>query len=94
MSVYFVMLAQWSFSTLVFGALLLGLKLFFPRHLRPEVEGAYPKTELMKIGFSQAISSVLVNYALSGTRTAPYLVAILTNCSIPLQFIIGWVEWE
>lgn len=36
---------------------------------------------------TQAVSSTLVSYAMSGSRTPPYLQALLTNFNIPIQFV-------
>ena len=86
-SVFFILVAQWSIGTLFYGAILLVITIFKPGMIG-EVERNYPKKHFLIIGVTQGISSQLFNAAVSGTRTAPYLQAVLSNCNIPIQFII------
>ena len=57
-----------------------------------DTERTYPKRYIFFAGFSQSLSSLLINYSLSGTRTAPYLQAVLNNFNIPIQFVLRYEQ--
>ena len=86
-SVFFLMITQSSIATLTFGAALVFILVFQPGKIGA-TEREFPFKYFLIVGVSQGVSSVLFNFALSGTRTAPYLQAILANCTIPIQFVI------
>ena len=90
-SVFFVLVAQWLIATIFYGLILALILLFWPPKIT-EVEKTYPKKHFAIIGVSQGISSLLFNSAVSGTRTAPYLQAVLSNCTIPIQFVVRSVH--
>ena len=92
-SIIFVVVGQYGFSTIVFGIILLGIMLFSPGTIT-ERERNHPKKNFFIIGFAQGVSAILVNFALSGSRTAPYLQAILSNFGIPIQFIVRYVSFH
>ena len=54
----------------------------------------YSKWKFFIIGFSMALSSLLFNYSVSGSRTPPYLQAILSNLTVPVQFLIRYFTIE
>ena len=85
-SVYFLLVSQWGFVALVTGFLLLLLRFQCPGFIG-ETEKQFPMKYFLVIGFSMGLSSVLFNYSVSGSRTPPYLQAILGNCNIPIQFV-------
>ncbi len=86
-SVFFLIMMQAGVQTLVFGAVLLLILLFQPGRIGEE-ERTYPKSQFVLPGFAQGLSTVLFNYALSATRTALYLQAVLSNFNIPIQFSV------
>lgn len=83
---YFVL----SFSTILFfvimGISLLFIWVFQPNQLG-KTERNFPHSQLILPGFFNALNGFFIVFASSGTRTAPYLQAILSNIMIPL--IIG-----
>ena len=85
-SVCFLMVFQWGFCALAMGLFLLGIRIFKPSAIGP-VERNYPKKQFVYMGFAMGISSVMFNYSVSGSRTPPYIVGILGNFTIPIQFI-------
>ena len=86
-SPYFVVFGQWITITLVFGSCFLVMLIFFPHKIKEE-DRKFPKHQILITGVCQGISSILVNFGYSGTRTPPYLQAILANFNIPVQFFI------
>ena len=88
-SAYFNIFIQ-SFIPFVFWSVVLGVKMvFFPKSI-PTTDRRFPKRILMIPGTGQGICAMFINYSVSGARTAPYLQAVLTNCFIPIQFIVRW----
>ncbi len=87
---FFIIFGQWLVTSTLFGMLLIGMKIFTPNKIT-DTERNYPKKIFFIIGFSQGISSILFNFALSGSRSPPYLESLLTNFEIPVQFIIRYV---
>lgn len=67
----------------IFGTTLLFVRLFQPHRLG-ETERKFPHLQLFLVGLFDALNGVLVVFASSGSRTAPYLQAILGNFMIPL----------
>ena len=67
----------------IFGTTLLFIRLFQPHRLG-ETERSFPHSQLFLVGLFDALNGVLVVFAGSGSRTAPYLQAILGNFMIPL----------
>ena len=67
----------------IFGVTLLLIRVFQPYRLG-ETERRFPHSQLFLVGFFNALNGVLVVFASSGSRTAPYLQAILGNFMIPL----------
>ncbi len=82
----FVLIGQWGFTALGSGVLLLFLRCFTEQIT--DREFGFPKRRIFWIGFAQALSSVLMVYASSGTRTAPYLQGLLSACTVPIQFAV------
>src|SRR6218665_1261322 len=85
---YFAVLGQWTFSSLTLGFGLVLIRVFSPRRLRDDVERSYPKRQFALIGCSQGLASMFLAFAISGSRTPPYLQAILTNFGLPTQFVV------
>ena len=67
----------------IFGTALIFIRIFQPHRLG-ETERRFPHWNLFLIGLLDALNGVLVVFASSGSRTAPYLQAILGNFLIPL----------
>ena len=82
---HFIVFGQWGYSALVSGIILLCILICCPSNIT-KADRNFPKRIFFIIGFSQALSSLLMGYASSGTRVAPYLQAILGNFNIPVQF--------
>ena len=70
----------------IFGVTLLLIRVFQPNWLG-ETERRFPHSQLFLVGFFFTLNGVLVIFACSGSRTAPYLQAILGNFMIPLTMI-------
>jgi hypothetical protein len=83
---YFVLSFATIASLVIFGATLLFIRLFQPDQLG-EAERRFPHLQLFLAGFFNAMNGVFTVFASSGSRTAPYLQAILGNVMIP--FIIA-----
>ena len=83
---YLCPLLQALLSTITYGLCLIAVRLCWPHHIGAK-ETSYSQKRLVITGFSQAISNVLYNYCMSGSRTAPYLTALLGNFLVPIQFI-------
>ena len=83
---YFVL----SFSSLsfviIFGLGTLFLRIFSPKDLG-ETEKRFPHSLLLFVGLSNALNGALVVFASKGSRTPPYLQAILGNFMIPLTIL-------
>ena len=89
-NVIFLLVGQWGVSTLVVGVAL-GVVLILMPGTITNTERTYSKRYIFLSGFSQGISSILMNFAMSGARTAPYLQALLPNFNIPVQFLMRYV---
>ena len=84
---YFVVLMQGFVPFVFWSFALIFVKIFFPSQIT-EKEHNYPKWTFFVPGAFQAMSAVLINYSLSGTRTPPYLQAVLNNFTVPIQFLV------
>ena len=83
---YFVLsFASLSF-VIIFGLGTLFIKIFSPQALG-ETEKRFPHLLLFFVGFCHASSGALVVFASKGSRTPPYLQAILGNFLIPLTIL-------
>lgn len=82
---FFCVLIQALTNVIFWGVILVIVKLFFPQKIG-EQEKNYPMRLLVVTGISQTVSTTLINFSLSGTRTPPYLVSVLANFLVPLQF--------
>lgn len=71
----------------IFGVALICIRLFRPQ-LLGDAERNFPHSQLFLVGFFAALSGVLVVFASSGKRTAPYLQSILGNFMIPLTMAL------
>ena len=84
---YFVLsFASLSF-VLIFGLGTLFIKIFSPQDLG-ETEKRFPHLLLFLVGFCDSLNGALVVFASKGSRTPPYLQAILGNFMIPLTILI------
>ena len=70
----------------IFGTALIFIRIFQPHRLG-ETERRFPHWNLFLVGFFGALNGILVVFASSGSRTAPYLQAILGNFLIPLTIL-------
>ena len=87
--IYFVVsFASLSF-VIIFGLATLFLFLFVPGKIG-ETERNFPISLLAQVGICDALNGILVVFASSGTRTAPYLQAILGNFIIPLTILFRY----
>lgn len=83
---YFVLsFASLSF-VIVFGLGTLFTKIFSPQDLG-ETEKRFPHLLLFLVGLCDALNGALVVFASKGSRTPPYLQAILGNFMIPLTIL-------
>ena len=83
---YFVLsFASLSF-VIIFGLGTLLIRIFSP-HTFGETERHFPHRLLFLIGLCDALNGVLVVFASKGSRTPPYLQAILGNFLIPLTVL-------
>ena len=83
---YFVLsFASLSF-VIIFGLGTLFVKIFSPQHLG-ETEKRFPHLLLFLVGLCDALNGALVVFASKGSRTPPYLQAILGNFLIPLTIL-------
>ena len=70
----------------IFGTTLVFIRLFQPHRLG-ETERKFPHWNLFLVGLFDALNGVLIVFAGSGSRTAPYLQAIFRNFMIPLTIL-------
>src|SRR6218665_1817422 len=63
-------------------------RLFSPISLFLRSSSSDLKRQFALIGCSQGLSSMFMAFAISGSRTPPYLQAILTNFALPTQFVV------
>ena len=85
-----------SFSSIVFF-IIFGLGTMFIRVFSPkdigDTEERFPHLLLFLVGFCDALNGVLILFACKGSRTPPYLQAILGNFLIPLTVLFRWVRF-
>lgn len=86
-NVIFLVVGQWSFSCAVFGVTLVAIFIISPGKITDN-DRNYPKKNFFIIGFAQGLSSLIISFAVTGKKTAPFLQAILSNYWIPIQFIM------
>ena len=86
----FIVFGEWGYCALVSGIILLWMLICCPATISRN-DRNYPKLEIFIIGFCQALSSIGMKYASSGTKVAPYLQGILGNFNIPIQFTVRYV---
>jgi len=83
---YFVLsFASLSF-VVIFGLGTLFIRIFSPQELG-ETEKSFPNSLLFLVGLCDALNGALVVFASKGSRTPPYLQAILGNFMIPLTIL-------
>ena len=83
---YFVLsFASLSF-VIIFGLGTLLIRIMSPQELG-ETEKRFPHRLLFLVGFCDALNGLLVVFASKGSRTPPYLQAILGNFIIPLTVL-------
>jgi len=83
---YFVLsFASLSF-VIIFGLGTLFIRIFSPQELG-ETDKRFPQLLLFLIGLCDALNGALVVFASKGSRTPPYLQAILGNFMIPLTIL-------
>lgn len=88
---YFVLsFASLSF-VIIFGLGTLLIRIISPQELS-ETEKRFPHGLLFLVGFCDALNGLLVVFASKGSRTPPYLQAILGNFIIPLTVLFRWVH--
>lgn len=83
----FMVVGQFLFVTMCTGSALIFMRMLCPGTLT-EATYRYPKRRIFIIALGMSLSAVGFNYALSGSRVAPYLTAILGNFNIPIQFAV------
>ena len=83
---YFVLsFASLSF-VIIFGLGTLFIRIFSPKDIG-ETEKRFPHRLLFLVGLCDALNGALVVFTSSGSRTPPYLQAILGNFMIPLTIL-------
>lgn len=87
---YFVLsFASLSF-VVIFGIGTLIIRLVSPAAIG-ETEKRFPHRLMFLVGLFDALNGALVVFASKGSRTPPYLQAILGNFMIPLTIMFRWV---
>ena len=86
---YFVVSFASLLFVIIFGLGTLYLIVFKPGTIG-ETERKFPQTLLAQVGIFDGLNGIIVVFACSGTRTAPYLQAILGNFIIPLTILIRY----
>ena len=86
---YFVVSFASVLFVIVFGLGTLFLIVFKPGTIG-ETERKFPQTLLAQVGICDGLNGIIVVFACSGARTAPYLQAILGNFIIPLTILIRY----
>ena len=84
---YFVLTFSCLSFVVIYGFSLVLTKIFYPYKIGA-TERDFPHLLLFLIGMCDALNGVLVVFASSGKRTAPYLQAILGNMSIPMILFV------
>ena len=83
---YFVLSFACLSFVIIFGLGRLLIRIFSP-HTLGETEKHFPHLLLFLVGLCNALNGLLVVFASKGTRTPPYLQAILGNFVIPLTVL-------
>ena len=87
---YFV----FSFASLsfvvIFGLGTLFIRIFSPQDIG-ETEKRFPHLQLFLVGLCDSLNGAMIVFASKGSRTPPYLQAILGNFGIPLTILFRWV---
>ena len=83
---YFVLSFACLLFVIIFGLGRLLIQIFSP-HTFGETEKHFPHLLLFLVGLSNALNGLLIVFAAKGTRTPPYLQAILGNFLIPLTVV-------
>ena len=80
----------WSATSNGFDFIVMGIAMTLLRIKHPdsitERETSYPKRYFALLGFLRASNQVLIQYAMPGERTPPYLRVILNRMGIPMMF--------
>ena len=87
-NITFLLVGQWGFACIFCGIILLCMLLTCPDQVRRGRSFSDSVKHIIIGGTSMALSSLLFNYSISGSRTPLYLQGLLVNFEIPLQFII------
>ena len=83
---YFVLsFASLSF-VVIFGLGTLFIGIFSPQDIG-ETERSFPHLQLFLVGLCDSLNGAMIVFACKGTRTPPYLQAILGNFGIPLTIL-------
>jgi len=83
---YFVLSFSSILFTAIYGIGTLFIRIFMPKNLG-ETERNFPHLLFFLVGFFDALNGTLVVFASKGSRTPPYLQAILGNFLIPLTVL-------
>ena len=86
---YFVASSMSFLYCVILGFATLFIKVFLPDKIG-ETEKNFPTKLLAQTGISNGLSTFLIINASSGTRTAPYLQAILGSFIIPLTVLVRY----
>lgn len=86
-SIVFICIFEWLITLILSGILLVGIYIFMPNKIG-ENERNFPTRNYVYNGIAMGMCNYLWNTSSSGKRTPPYLMGILGNCMVPLQFII------
>lgn len=85
-SPYFVTISQWAFAAIMFGIVLVVMRVMKYLDIFHRSETTMSTRDFLSICVPMALSSLLVNFAKPGTRTAPYIQAVIGNFGVPIQF--------
>ena len=87
---YFVLsFASMSF-VVIFGLGTLFIRIFSPQDIG-ETEKRFPHLLLFLVGLCDSLNGSMIVFAAKGSRTPPYLQAILGNFGIPMTILFRWV---
>lgn len=86
MDSYFVVSFASLCYVIFFGVITLAIKIFKPDEIG-EAECQFPRKYLITVGVFDGANGILAVFSSSGTRTPPYLQAILQNVTIPFVVI-------
>ena len=83
---YFVLSFASLMFLVIFGLGILFIRIFSPQDIG-ETEKRFPHLLLFLIGFCNSLNGAMIVFASKGSRTPPYLQAILGNFGIPLTIL-------